>query len=444
MDFFNKRNLKAKLHKPVLALQTIQIIRYTTLILISIAFVKSKLSTENIGIYEKFIFFASAISFFWLNALIQNIIATFNKHHSKEQKIFLFNSFIIIVLVSLIIVFFFVLFQKPLAILYINYEKVPYTSFFCLYLTLSPVGSLVEYIYLIQNKIKSIYTYALLSYLFQLIIITIPVFFSDNLLYPIVGLIITSLVRFIWATVLVLRFSIFKISYYHIKNILFCSSPLALSFFIAGYINYIDGIFISQFFDNETFAIFRYGAREIPLSTILLASLSNAMVPVISRAYNIYTVTKSIKYYLIKYMNVLFPLSIFLAIVSPILFKYIYNNAFIKSAFIFNILLCLLIPRILLPQTFLLARQKNNEILLASFAELLAKIFLNFILIKTFNIYGLAISTVLAAFIEKTVLFYYTNKYLKIMITDILDTKKYFVYSFLLILSVIISFIIYK
>ncbi|MCX7954227.1 MAG: oligosaccharide flippase family protein [Bacteroidales bacterium] len=444
MVFFNNKNFKAKLQKPVLALQTIQIIRYVTLIIISIAFVKSKLNTEKIGIYEKFFFFASALIFFWLNALIQNLISSYNTLKNEEKKIFLFNNYLCHLFFSFLILLVIILFESPLSKLFINSENLPYPLLFYLYLIFVPVGSLTEYIYLILNKIKYIYRYCFLSYLVQLFCITIPTFFSDNLVFPVIGLVFAYFLRFTWANLLIFKNCIYKFSFKHIKKILLSSSPLMLSFFIAGYINYIDGIFISQYFSNEIFAIFRYGAREMPLTTLLLASLSNAMIPVISNSYNLNTPAKSIKYRTIHYMNVLFPLSIIIAIISPIAFKYIYSPQFTESAFIFNILLCLLIPRLVLPQTFLIAKQKNNIILLCSFAELTSKVILAWLLIDNYGIAGLAISSVLAAITEKILLLYFSNKYFRINLKNIIEIKRFSIYSILLISTVIISYLIFK
>jgi hypothetical protein len=43
----------------------------------------------------------------------------------------------------------------------------------------------------------------------------------------------------------------------------------------------VDGWFVSRYYEAEDFAIFRYGARELPFSSVLYNSISVAMIPFI-------------------------------------------------------------------------------------------------------------------------------------------------------------------
>src|SRR5690554_1120899 len=77
-----------------------QLLRFGTLLLISIVFAKAHITIESIGNYELFLFITSLFSAFWINSLIQaflplyknNTVFTIRKKKSPE----FFNAFILL------------------------------------------------------------------------------------------------------------------------------------------------------------------------------------------------------------------------------------------------------------------------------------------------------------------------------------------------------------
>jgi len=406
----NKKYL-IKLQKPVFALQFIQLARFTTLFLISIAFAKSNYTVNDIGLYEKFIYFAGALSFFWTNGLIQSLLGQYHKIKSKnEQATYIFNNVILAATFSVLIFLIVLSFEKPLSRFFINNEALPYKFIFLSYLLISPLTYFIEYIYLLNNKLSSIYLYGVVSYFFQLLIIIIPAFILNDLVYSLWGLLIITLLRLIWLFKTLLKFSIFSLSLNQIKLALKLSRPLILGAFIAGSIPYVDGILVAMHFDDSIFAIYRYGARELPISVLLASAFSNAMIPILNNSTSIIPGIKQLKRQALQLMHVLFPLSIVLMITSFYLFKYIFNPIFIDSAPIFNIMLLLVIPRMVFPQTILLAQGQNKYLLWASIIEFFTKLAFSFILLSTFSIKGIALATVIAFSIEKIILMFFVYK----------------------------------
>jgi O-antigen/teichoic acid export membrane protein len=53
-----------------------------------------------------------------------------------------------------------------------------------------------------------------------------------------------------------------------------------LHLFLSGSAQFVDGFIVTSRFDESTFAVFRYGARELPLATFLANALNSAMLPV--------------------------------------------------------------------------------------------------------------------------------------------------------------------
>lgn len=424
----------AKTNSTVFSLQFIQLLRFTILFLISIAFAKSRYSVNDIGIYEKFVYFAGALTFFWTNGLIQSLLGKYNSYKSlREQAEYTFNTVLVSFAFSLLIFILVFTFEKPLSLFFINNETIPYKLIFLLYLLISPPTFFIEYIYLLKQKFKSIYAYGTISYVAQLVLVVVPSFISNNLEYSLIGLLIITLIRLAWLIVVIRKYGIVRVSLRHINCALKSARPLILGAFLSGSIPYIDGIIVSMNYNDTIFAIFRYGARELPISLLLANALSNAMIPIINSSSSIIHSVRQLKIQALQLMHLLFPLSIFLLLLSYYIFKYLFNPNFMYSASIFNVMLLLIIPRMLFPQTILMATHNNRYILIGSVVEWISKILLSVILLYYFDIIGIAWATVIAFIIEKCILMYFVYKKIKLLPKHYTFLKWHLFYSILII-----------
>ena len=78
------------------------ILRQGSFILLSILLVKSGISTDNIGVFETLMFISTTVSFFWLNALLQGILAQYVPLDNFEKRASKFNIFLITNILSII------------------------------------------------------------------------------------------------------------------------------------------------------------------------------------------------------------------------------------------------------------------------------------------------------------------------------------------------------
>lgn len=357
-------------------MQFIHLLRFTTLFLISIAFAKSNYSVTDIGVYEKFIYFAGALSFFWTNGIIQAFLSLFHRYSSQaSQNNLIFNCISLSMLFSIIILTILFTFEKPLSLFFLNSEQLPYKLIFILYMAFAPVTFFIEYIYLVKKQYKNIFNYGISTYIIQLLLLIVPSFIYNDLSYSLWGLFAITIIRFIWLVFIISKNYSFNIDFYEWRIIIKNSSPLILSAFIAGSLPYIDGILVASHYDDSIFAIFRYGAREFPISVLLANAFSNAMIPIINSSHSMTASLAQIKNKSLQLMHVLFPMSIILLISSYLLFEIAFNPHFRESAKIFNVMLLLIIPRMIFPQTILIAKRYQNLTLLASLIEWIIKLF---------------------------------------------------------------------
>ncbi len=434
MKFFNAFFLKFQ--SPVFSLQFLQLLRFTTLFLISIAFAKSNYSIQEIGTYEKFIYFAGALTFFWTNGILLSFLALFSKYNNKsEQNRLILNSVLISFIFSLFIALLLVIFEKQFSLFFINSEEIPYKNLFLTYLIFSPITYFVEYIYYVRKSYKNIYIYGIGSNLLLLLLLVIPAFFFDCFEYSILGLIIATIFRFFWLLFILFKAKLrtFDFSFSYQKEIVKNSLPLILSAFIAGSIPYIDGLIVASNYDESTFAIFRYGARELPLSVLLANAFSNAMIPILSDSKTLSISVTEIKTKSLKLMHVLFPISIVLIVISQLLFYYLFNPLFVEGSSIFNAMILLVIPRMMFPQTILISQRQNKFTLIASVVEWFAKILFSLWFMNYWGIFGIALATFVAFIIEKVILVYIVYKKFSLKPQTYTPTKWLYFYSIILI-----------
>jgi O-antigen/teichoic acid export membrane protein len=401
------------------------------------------LKTSEIGVYEQFFLIAGFVSVFWLTGMLQSFLSIFNNNNSltkNEQKSAFFNLlflFTIFGLFAAIIVYFC---QTPIAyvIEHKHITQIPYLKILLLYIIFSCPANLVEYFYFLKNNPKKILIYGIITFLAQLIFVIFPIWFTQDLGYGLYGLVFVNFSRFIWAIILAYKYSQIKFSREFVKKYLKLSVPLILGAFISSSAFYINSFMILHKFDLVSFAIFRYG-REFPLIPILITSYANAIVPSFSNKENFNATLNTLKKDTSRLMNIFFPISFIILLLSKFLFPIIFNINFSESAILFNIYFFMLLGRFIFARSILLGLQKTKILFFASIIEVVVNIVLCFILINYLNIIGVVIAIVIASLIEKLFLLLYLKKTLNIELSNFLNISLYAKYSLILIICFCIS-----
>lgn len=423
------------------SLQIFQIIRFASLFLIGVVFAKSTLTTQEIGNYETLIMISGAVSFFWISGIIQTFLPLYKNNKSlknshNSSKIAIFNLFILITFFSILVALI-VFFARDSFVNLVNQpSQLNYFDIFIWYILLNNPTFIIEYILLLKNKNKQIIFYGLVSYFLQFLFVVIPVLLNFGLVYSIIGLIAISIIRICLLIILLFKYSVFQISFSFIKEHLKLATPLILSLIISGSAQYIDSLIITSKFNADKFAIFRYGARELPFVVLLATAFSNAMLTEFNEGFNLSEVLKKIKKYSSKLMHFLFPLTFILLVTSKWFYPILFNINFSESYKVFNVYLLLIISRLVFPQTILVGLKYTKIIFWVSSFELLINIILSLILINYFGISGVAIATVIAYFFEKIILISISYFKLKIL-------PKHYISIPLLLIYSIITLILY-
>lgn len=410
--------------------------------LTGIVFTKTSLSREDIGIYETFLFLAGGLSFFWINGLLKSFLPLSGNLSQKQNGEAIFNSFLLISIFSLTAVIILYFSKNLISSLLLNNNEIPFLNYLFFYLIVSVPSNLIEFIYLIKKKNVQIIYYATISFFIQLCLVAFPPILGYGIKWAILGLIGSAFLRYVWLWIILFRNAVFSISFSFLKAHLRLGTPLILSAILSGSAQYVDGFIVTSKYDESTFAVFRYGARELPLALLLANALSNAVLPEFSGNKQISSLLGKIKRHSNKLMHILFPLSAILMVISYPIFPVIFNKEFSLSAAIFNIYLLLVISRLLFPQTILIGQKKSRPVMFASLWELLLNVFLSLVLVNYYGLSGIAFATFIAYLFEKGLLIVQVRKKLGIKLSEYCPVKVLSFYSIgLMLLFIIVEMI---
>jgi O-antigen/teichoic acid export membrane protein len=430
---------KINLIDNVSGLQLFQLMRFTIFLIVSIVFTKSHLTRAEIGSWEMFLFIAGLISFFWVTGIIQSLLPLYHRNRTyrkmgdngtgKSPEVF--NAFLLLCIFSLL--FFGIGHTIKNNFLSFTFPMYPISTFL-LYLLSNPV-CLIEYIYLLNNRSYRIFQYGVYTFSAQLILIIVPIILGKGIIWSIYGLLLITVVRWVWLLILLRRYTEMKISVKFIKEHLYLGLPLILTSLISGSAQYTDGIIVSAVYrDPGWFAWFRYGAKEFPLVLMLANGLSNAMLPEFSTRTMMKDSLAKIKARSRKLMHLCFPAAMIVMLFARWLYPRMFTPEFQKSADIFLIYSLLVIPRLVFPQTIIVGRKKTHISLIAALLELGLNIPLSLLMIKWgYNIVGVALATFFVYCVGKIFLAGYLWIKMKIKPSEYIPMKIYAMYSFLLI-----------
>jgi len=419
------------------AFQFTQILRYLSSIIMSIMLVNSSLMLKDIGRYEIIMLIVLTVSFFWQGGIKDALINEYASVEEKYRNILIQKYFLIMLLAGCcagVLVF---IFSDYLAFYFLNSDQIPWPGMLILYIVFSSTAIFGEIVLMLKRRTAAIYSFSIIFFTLTLVSFSFGLYFFRSVEYIIISLLLVSLLKTACSVYLV-----FEEGWVSLKALIPLPWRKPVGTFIllalmSQAMDLIDSLLAVHYFSKEFFPVFRYGARELPFSILMMSSLSTALIPAMAVSQDFGELRRKVN----TYMHIFFPGSIFLMIVSPVLFTFFYSPAFETSAYIFNIYLFIIGSRLLLPHTLLLARGYRKEMIISSVIEIIANIVLSLWWLQVWGVYGLVFATVAAYLIQKIVLMYYMRKYLKLSINDIIDIRWYLIYHILAVFVFTVMFL---
>lgn len=432
-------------------LQLFQLLRYGAFVLLGICFAQFSLRPEVIASFETFILFSGLFSFFWVSGLINTLMSLYAKAGEEEQPTLLFQFFLALsglgVLAALLL--------GGLATVFPNFmHLVRFGSFTTTqsawliggYIALTAPTFLIEYVFYLKKQNKALVVYALAASLLTFVLVALAAYTSgaDGHLFSVdfvKALFAVAVFKYVLLSGILGKYAAIKLAPKTIIRIFTIATPVLLSIFLSGSSEYVDGIIIKWKLTDIDFSIYRYGAKELPILLILANTFSVAMVAVIAADFQ--EGISSLRHRSTRLMHVFFPLTILLMLVSLPLYKFVFTDVFADSAFIFNIYLLLIIPRLLFPQTILTGMMHTKYLFYSAAIEITVNVILSLVLLHYIGLPGVALATFMAACIDKCFLMYIAANKFAISPDTYINFNWYTIYSVLTVFAFMIAHWIY-
>lgn len=427
--------LQALYHDIVFQYQYHQVMRYLVSFIVSVIMVRSLLPQADLGRYELMAFIITSVSSFWSNG-IKNAFISYHNHATEEKRQKLpFTVFLLLTGMALLSGFILSIFPDILGFFSAESLK-PYLSVISIYLLFFASLPLIDTIFLLKKRCTQLFFYTHWSQVGFLIITLLVAILSPTLNVFILVLVLWAGIRWIYLVFVVIGPFSWKFDKHLIYVFGMFSIPLILNMILGSLMDMIDGWFVTRYFNTDFFPVFRYGAREMPLSSLLYGSLSLAMIPLLTEDMANLSILKAKA---TKHMHLLAPFSLVLMVISPYVFIWFYGETYQESAYIFNIYLLIMISRVMMPQTICFAKHQHSVIIWSGIIEIIANIVLSYWWLQYWGVYGLAAGTIMAFTIQKVILIIYNYRKNSISITEYVAIKPFLIYSILLIITFFIT-----
>lgn len=421
------------------AFQIFHILRQLSIIFTAILLAKIGVSQSEIGNYELLLFILYAVSFFWVSGFTQGLLSLYPRKNGTEQKQLVFQLFLLFSALAAIAALVLLFGQSSLLPLLTGSATPDYLLLFLIYLFFNLPTYLIEHIYLLESRPLPIVWFAVLSFGTHIFVVLLPILLGYGFQGSFIGLIGLAIIKYIWLIILLLQYSAIHFNFSLLIELTRFSFPLVLYALLGGFAQVFDSWLVNWTYDGDVaqFAIFRYGARELPLALAVASAFGSSMLPIASKSVE--TALPAIREKSGVLLHLFFPLSILAAFYSKELYTIIFNEAFQESYAIFNIYLLILISRLFFPHTILIALNQNTFIFKVSVVELAINIVSSVILVQYFGLVGIALGTVIAYTFEKIVYLFYLKRKFNIAAKQYSQFGWLALYSSILILTVVWS-----
>ena len=388
--------------------------RFATTLLIGILLAKSGMPTSDISLYETWLFLGNIVTFFWMGGGHNALISLFPRLEDPgSRRLLLFQSFIVYTLLSLLAALVLALAGNWIGPRFAHAEQVPYLLWLCLFIAGNIPSQLVHLFYLLEKQPRMILRYGFLSFGMQLAAILLPLIAGWGLEGIVISLVIWAFLKWLWLLGLVFRYGAWGWDWTLLKRFVWLMLPLTLHVLVGNSVEYTDGLIVAGFFEDERqFALFRFGARELPLTLLLVGGIVTGLIPL--AAEDLGAAAREIRLRTARLAHWLYPLSCALMFLSPLIFPLVYNADFAVSARVFNIYLLILGSRILLPQVLIIGQQRNFVLVGSALLETALNIGLSLWWVRLWGLEGIALASVVAFLFNKVNLIVYTRQVLGI------------------------------
>lgn len=392
------------------AFQLFQLLRQGGLILIAIALAKAPLTVAEVGNYEMLTYLGYLLTFFWVSGFMQGLLSQYPSLLPRAQAQLVFQSFALFTGVALTLAIVLLFGQNQLLPLLVQRSSLPFLGLFVVFMGTNLTASLQEHFYLLQERKMALIIYGALSAGAQLLAVALPPLLGYPFIYSFWCLALVGVLKWLWLLWYVIQHGHWSWSGELFKHWWVISWPLGAYALVAGLNQSLGPWLVGYFYNGDTaqFALYRYGARELPLLSALAGALGSAMIPAIALRWEVGLA--ELRQETVKLYHLLFPITILLLLTAHWWFPLVFDEKYQDSAPLFCTFLLLTSAHLIFARTILVAKQDTRLIPVFAIFSFLLQLLLGFLLTPYLQLQGIALAAVLAFTAEKLLLIMFVQR----------------------------------
>ncbi|MFT7119882.1 MAG: O-antigen/teichoic acid export membrane protein [Neolewinella sp.] len=395
--------------------QFAQAARQGGIILIALSLPRLGIGRDVIGVWENLLYLGYILGFGWMTGLLQAFLVRIRLTRPQAADRFSRIAILSVGVFSLLLLTIAAGLHEPLFRLLRLGDAPPGWGYFFLFLLTQWPGLFFEQILTIRGKAWPLAIFGGLSSLGLVLALLMPLFYGLTLPHALFILACFAGVK----GVVILGWLLYDhLNDQTIKTVskqekeqlspwLKAAWPLMIYATVSALVTAFDPWFVNYWYDGDedVFAVFRYGARELPL---LAAFTNGAMVVVLPRL----TEAPSAGLDLLKessrrLMHWIFGGAILLMVTAPWWWTLVFTEMFAESRPLFQAYLFVVASRLLFPVPVLTAMGHTRMLMVFGLLELVLNVLISILLVPHFGLMGIIWATVLAYLIDKVCLMYY-------------------------------------
>lgn len=425
--------------KAARTMQMAGLLRFAFILLQGIILVKAGLPLQIVGQIELVFFVANFFMFFWQNGGNSAMMSWESGQERVKAGGAIFSALHLHALAGICVLW--IVAQIPIGEKFEMLNSSANLAALTAYIFFSiPAGAII-YAYLVREQFKHILWYTGLVQAVQVTIVLVVMISGygiDVLLFALAGF---ALLRWVFVLVTGQWFSQGIPPIARTWAFALFALPLILHAFNSGLMDYVDGWIVSLVFGEESFALYRYGARELPFNVLLIGGLVSGLVHRYKTANAIDA--ESLRAEILHLMKLLFPINCALILLSPLLYTIVYHEEFAYSARIFNIYALTLLSRVVVNQVFCYVHHHTWVLTWSTAVEVVINIILSLLLMQWLGLLGIPLATVLAYALQKMFIVIYVRRRFGARLSQYVPITQSIWYFGSMIVCVILAELIY-
>ena len=420
-------------------MQLAGLLRFTCIFLQGVILVKAGVPLVIVGQIELVFFVANFFMFFWQNGASNAMMAWASGEERTKVAGAIFSGMHIHALVAVCLML--VIAQFPVAgrfgVLTTGQNTVALLSYVFFSI---PAGAII-YVYLLRQQFTKLLWFTGLSQMIQVGLVAWIATTGYSVQEMLWALAAFALLKWLFVLISGRWFVGGMTSVSTMWTFVVFAFPLVLHAFNSGLMDYVDGWIVSLFYGEESFALYRYGARELPFNALLIGGLMSGLVHRFKSGNSLSAAT--LRAETLRIMKLLFPINCILILFSPPLYTLLYSDDFVLSARIFNIYALTLLSRVIMNQVYCYVYHHNWILTWSTVAEVVINVVLSLFFMQWLGLFGIPLATVVAYAMQKVFLIYYVRRKFGIQLADYVPLAQCIWYFAGMILCVVISELIY-